>query len=123
MIHPFRDSNGRMARCLQSLVLARVKVLSPVFMSVEEYLGLNTQAYYDILAKVGGGSWPPQRGSRPWLRFNLTAAAPGVVPGRPHNRQVECPPIADPSRRPAGFVGQRLQELLDFTVLGPRRAR
>ncbi|MGH3922627.1 MAG: Fic family protein, partial [Pseudonocardiaceae bacterium] len=73
MIHPFRDGNGRMARCLQSLVLARVKVVSPVFMSVEEYLGHNTQAYYDVLAEVGGGSWQPQRDTRPWLRFNLTA--------------------------------------------------
>lgn len=73
MIHPFRDGNGRMARCLHSLVLARVKVVSPVFMSVEEYLGHNTQAYYDVLAEVGGGSWQPQRDTRPWLRFTLTA--------------------------------------------------
>ncbi len=36
MIHPFRDGNGRMSRCLQSLVLARDGVLSPVFMSIEE---------------------------------------------------------------------------------------
>jgi Fic family protein len=27
MVHPFRDGNGRMARCLQSLVLARSGVL------------------------------------------------------------------------------------------------
>ncbi|MGH3939791.1 MAG: Fic family protein [Pseudonocardiaceae bacterium] len=73
MIHSFRDGNGRMARCLQSLVLARVKVVSPVFMSIEEYLGRNTQAYYDVLAQVGGGSWQPQRDVRPWLRFTLTA--------------------------------------------------
>lgn len=73
MIHPFRDGNGRMARCLQNLVLARVRVVSPVFMSVEEYLGRNAQAYYDVLAEVGGGSWQPRRDTRPWLRFNLTA--------------------------------------------------
>ncbi len=73
MIHPFRDGNGRMARCLQSLVLARSGVLSPVFMSVEEYLGRNTQAYYDVLGLVGGGSWQPERDSRPWVRFTLTA--------------------------------------------------
>lgn len=73
MVHPFRDGNGRMARCLQSLVLARGGVLSPVFMSVEEYLGRNTQAYYDVLARVGGGSWQPQRDTRPWIRFMLTA--------------------------------------------------
>lgn len=73
MVHPFRDGNGRMARCLQSLVLARGGVLSPVFMSIEEYLGRNTQAYYDILAAVGGGSWRPDQDSTAWLRFSLTA--------------------------------------------------
>ena len=35
MIHPFRDGNGRMARCLQSLVLARGGILNPVFISIE----------------------------------------------------------------------------------------
>lgn len=73
MIHPFRDGNGRMGRALQSLVLARNGVLSPVFMSIEEYLGRNTQVYYDVLAEVGGGSWSPGSDTRPWIRFTLTA--------------------------------------------------
>ena len=73
MIHPFRDGNGRMARCLQSLVLARTGVLSPMFMSIEEYLGRNTQDYYDVLANVGQGSWSPGNDSRAWIRFILTA--------------------------------------------------
>ena len=73
MIHPFRDGNGRMGRCIQSLVLARHGVLSPVFCSIEEYLGSNTQAYYDILAQVGEGRWSPQDDALPWVRFNLTA--------------------------------------------------
>ncbi len=73
MIHPFRDGNGRMARCLQSLVLAREGVGDPVFGSLEEYLGANTQAYYDVLATVGGGRWQPNRDARPWIRFVLTA--------------------------------------------------
>lgn len=73
MIHPFRDGNGRMARCLQSLVLARNGVLSTVFMSIEEYLGRNTQAYYDVLGQVGGGRWAPTDSTRPWIRFTLTA--------------------------------------------------
>ena len=73
MIHPFRDGNGRMARCLQSLVLARGGVLSPVFMSIEEYLGRNTQRYYDVLGRVGGGKWQPHRDARPWIRYILTA--------------------------------------------------
>lgn len=73
MIHPFRDGNGRMARCLQTLVLAREGVLAPQFCSIEEYLGANTQAYYNVLAEVGGGSWHPERDARPWVRFTLTA--------------------------------------------------
>jgi Fic family protein len=73
MVHPFRDGNGRMARCLQSLVLARNGVLSPVFMSVEEYLGRNTPAYYDVLASVGKGAWNPGNDPNPWIRFMLTA--------------------------------------------------
>ena len=73
MIHPFRDGNGRMGRCAQTLVLARNGILSPVFCSIEEYLGANTQAYYDVLAEVGAGSWQPERDARPWIRFILTA--------------------------------------------------
>lgn len=75
MIHPFKDGNGRMARCLQTYVLAREKIMAPVFSSIEEYLGTkaNTRAYYDVLAKVGEGSWHPERDARPWLRFCLTA--------------------------------------------------
>lgn len=73
MIHPFRDGNGRMARCLQSLVIARGGILAPVFMSIEEYLGRNTQAYYDVLGEVGRGTWQPGNDARPWVRFTLTA--------------------------------------------------
>lgn len=73
MIHPFRDGNGRMARCLQSLVLARSGVLAPMFLSIEEYLGRNTAQYYDVLAKVGQGSWQPGNDARPWVRFTITA--------------------------------------------------
>ncbi len=73
MIHPFSDGNGRMARCLQTLVLARSGVAHPLFSSIEEYLGRNTQAYYDVLALVGNGGWHPERDTRPWIRFCLTA--------------------------------------------------
>ena len=43
MIHPFKDGNGRMARALQTLVLAREGVVHPLFSSIEEWLGRNTQ--------------------------------------------------------------------------------
>jgi Fic family protein len=73
MIHPFRDGNGRMARCLQTLVLAHDGVVAPQFSSVEEYLGRNTDQYYRVLADVGGGHWQPERDARAWVRFMLTA--------------------------------------------------
>lgn len=73
MIHPFRDGNGRMARALQTLVLAREGVVSPVFSSIEEYLGRNTDDYYAVLTEVGRGSWNPHRSTRSWVRFTLTA--------------------------------------------------
>lgn len=73
MIHPFRDGNGRMSRCLQTLVLARDQILAPQFSSIEEYLGRNTQAYYRVLQQVGGNTWHPQHDARPWIRFCLEA--------------------------------------------------
>jgi Fic family protein len=73
MIHPFSDGNGRMARVLQSLVLAREGILEPEFCSIEEYLGRNTIDYYNVLAQVGQGKWHPKNSVKPWLRFCLTA--------------------------------------------------
>lgn len=73
MVHPFRDGNGRMGRAMQSLVLAKDGVLSPVFMSIEEYLGRNTDDYYRVLAEVGRGRWDPTGNARSWIRFSLTA--------------------------------------------------
>jgi len=73
LVHPFSDGNGRMARCLQTLVLARDRILAPIFSSIEEFLGRNTEAYYTVLADVGGGSWQPERDARQWLRFCLRA--------------------------------------------------
>ncbi len=73
MIHPFSDGNGRMARCLQTLVLAREGILEAEFCSVEEYLGKKQQDYYDILASVGQGSWHPENNPMPWIKFMLRA--------------------------------------------------
>ena len=103
MIHPFSDGNGRMARCIQSLVLARMGALSPVFCSIEEYLGRNTPAYYDVLALVGQGAWHPENDARPWVRFALTA----------HLRQART------TLRRAQEVEQQWQEL-DRLVAGRR---
>jgi Fic family protein len=47
-------------------------VASP-FSSIEEYLGGNTEPYYQVLAEVGQGSWHPERDAKPWIKFVLTA--------------------------------------------------
>lgn len=73
MIHPFRDGNGRMARALQTMVLAQDQVVEPTFSSIEEWLGNNTQDYYDVLAATGRGVWNPGNDATLWVKFNLRA--------------------------------------------------
>lgn len=73
MIHPFRDGNGRMARALQTLVLARRGVAEPELASIEEWLGANTDDYYRVLAATGRGRWSPAADAHLWVSFNLRA--------------------------------------------------
>ena len=72
MLHPFRDGNGRTARCIHTAVLASDGIVAPTFSSIEEYIGRNQQKYYDVLTEVGGGAWQPARDAKPWVRFCLT---------------------------------------------------
>lgn len=72
LIHPFKDGNGRAARCLQTAVLANEGIVAPTFSSIEEYIGFHQQEYYDVLEEVAGGKWQPERDSKPWIRFCLT---------------------------------------------------
>jgi Fic family protein len=73
MIHPFSDGNGRMARALQTLVLALEGHFDPVFSSIEEWLGNHNTPYYQILSDVGQGKWRPEGDALPWVRFCLVA--------------------------------------------------
>ena len=74
-IHPWRDGNGRTARALHTLVLARTGELAPEFSSIEEWLGehTNTVQYYEALRSTQEGSFQPERDAHSWLRFVLTA--------------------------------------------------
>ncbi|HST54398.1 MAG TPA: Fic family protein [Solirubrobacteraceae bacterium] len=72
-IHPFRDGNGRIARIVQSLLLAREGLLAPELGSIEEYLGQHTPAYYASLRDVQGGSYKPERDATDWVSFCVKA--------------------------------------------------
>ena len=72
-VHPFRDGNGRIARIVQSLVLARGGLASPDLFSIEEYLGSHTQDYYAALRETQGGSYQPLRDASGWVSFCLDA--------------------------------------------------
>lgn len=73
MIHPFSDGNGRMGRAIQTLVLARDRIIDPLFSSIEEWLGAHTQPYYDVLGHVAQGAWHPENDPLPFVKFCLTA--------------------------------------------------
>ena len=87
-IHPWKDGNGRMSRALSTLVFSREALMPPEFSSIEEWLGRgqNTYAYYQVLEDEGGPHWSPERDTRPWIRFCLTA----------HHRQAQHPATLRP---------------------------
>ncbi|WP_027343550.1 Fic family protein [Hamadaea tsunoensis] len=74
-VHPWRDGNGRMSRCLQTLVIARGGRVSPEFCSIEEWLGhdINTLDYYRVLRETNQGSYQPRLSAGTWVRFCLRA--------------------------------------------------
>jgi Fic family protein len=72
-IHPFRDGNGRLARIVQSLVLAKEGLLRPELVSIEPYLGRHTREYYTILEEVQGLAYDPRRDASAWVEFCIEA--------------------------------------------------
>ncbi len=72
-IHPFRDGNGRVARIVQSLVLAKEGLLRPELVSIEPYLGRHTREYYAVLEEVQGRSFDPGRDASRWVDFCIEA--------------------------------------------------
>jgi len=72
-VHPFRDGNGRLARIVQSLVLARDGLVLPELGSIEEYLAAHTSEYYAVLQEVQGGRYQPRRSAAAWVRFCVEA--------------------------------------------------
>ena len=88
MIHPFKDGNGRLARAVQTLVMAREGIVSPILSSIEEWLGRNTTAYYATLTGVGQGPWHPEHDASPWIRFCLRAHYQQAATLTKRNREI-----------------------------------
>jgi Fic family protein len=101
-VHPFRDGNGRVARIVQSLVLARGGLASPEFFSIEEYIGAHTQDYYAVLRETQGGSYQPERDASTWVAFCLEAH---IVQARQRLAQMEA--AADRWQSLEALVGSR----------------
>lgn len=72
-IHPFEDGNGRISRIIQSLVLARQRILAPEFGSIESCLADDTGAYYAALQSVQRGTYSPTNDPTPWIEFCVKA--------------------------------------------------
>lgn len=71
---PFAHNNGRIARAVHNLVLARE--LSPLaieFVGIDEYLGARGADYHGIVRQTAGRRWDPSRDLGPWTRLMLTA--------------------------------------------------
>lgn len=117
-VHPFRDGNGRVARVVQSLVLAREGLLRAEFVSIEPYLSRHTREYYAVLEEVQGAEYDPSRDASPWVEFCIEAH---VSEARERRRWVElayarhdfCQQLAREAAYP-----ERLVTALDQALLG-----
>ena len=107
MIHPFKDGNGRLARAVQTLVMAREGIVSPILSSIEEWLGRNTTAYYATLTGVGQGSWHPEHDASPWIRFCLRAHYQQAATLTKRNREI-------------GLVWEQIDRLIKLNSLPTR---
>lgn len=65
--------DGRISRIVQSLTLARERLVTPEFGSIEQYLGQHTPAYDAALSDVQGGSYQPKRDASGWVDFCVRA--------------------------------------------------
>jgi Fic family protein len=120
-IHPFRDGNGRVARIVQSLVLAKERLLRPELVSIEPYLGRHTREYYAVLEEVQGPAFDPHRDASAWVEFCIEAH---VFEARERRSWVEiafarhdfCEQLAREQRFPERFVMALDQALLGLPI-------
>ncbi len=119
--HPFRDGNGRVARVVQSLVLAKEGLLRPEFVSIEQYLARHTREYYGILEEVQGSEFDPARDASPWVEFCIEAHFSEATERRrwlnlAYARHDFCEQLAHDEGYPERFVTALDQALLGLSV-------
>jgi len=120
-LHPFRDGNGRLARVVQSLVLAREGLLRPEFVSIEPYLGRHTREYYAVLEEVQGSAFDPARDPSSWVEFCVDAHVSEAADRRQwvlvaYARHDFCTRVAGEQGYPERFVVALDQALLGLPV-------
>lgn len=120
-IHPFRDGNGRLARVVQSLVLAREGLLRPELVSIEPYLARHTREYYAVLEEVQAGEYDPARDASSWVEFCIDAHVSQALDRRrwlelAYARHDFCRTVARDHGYPDRFVTALDQALLGLPV-------
>lgn len=73
-LHPFEDGNGRIARALSDLLLARSERMRQRFYSMSAQIRVERKAYYDILETTQKGDLD----ITPWLQWFLTCLARAI---------------------------------------------
>jgi Fic family protein len=120
-IHPFRDGNGRVARVIQSLVLAREGLLRPELVSIEPYLGRHTREYYAALEEAQGPEFDAHRDASAWVEFCIEAHVFEATERRrwleiAHARHDFCEQLAREESYPERFVIALDQALLGLPL-------
>ena len=77
-IHPFDDGNGRIARAIADMALARSEHSAQRFYSMSAQIRIERSAYYDTLEAVQKGDLDVTG----WLTWFLECSRPGVRSGR-----------------------------------------
>lgn len=120
-VHPFRDGNGRIARVVQSLVLAKEGLLRAEFVSIEPYLSRHTRDYYAVLEAVQGEAYDPGRDASAWVEFCIEAHVFEAMERRrwlelAFSRHDFCEELAGGEGFPERFVIALDQALLGLSV-------
>ena len=96
-IHPFDDGNGRIARAIADLALARSEQSPKRFYSMSAQIRLERNDYYDILERTQKGTLDVT----PWMQWFLGCLDRAFDGAEAHagERATESPVLGNPRRR------------------------